>query len=78
LKTYDDFLEIKIGPFIVISNINYGSSPVDGIYLPNILALWRQKTCIEKNPEFETRKQEKLSSSFLWIYPLQKHMKLLV
>jgi hypothetical protein len=33
-----------------------GSSPVDGIYLPNILALWRRKTCIEKNPEFETRK----------------------
>jgi hypothetical protein len=55
-----------------------GSSPVDGIYLPNILALWRQETSIEKNPEFETRKQEKLSSSFHWIYPLQKHMKLLV
>jgi hypothetical protein len=55
-----------------------GSSPVDGIYLPNILALWRQKICIEKNPEFETKKQERLSSIFHSIYPLQKHMKLLV
>lgn len=55
-----------------------GSSPVDGIYLPNILALWRRKTCIEKNPEFETRKQERLSSIFHWIFLHQKLMKLLV
>ena len=58
--------EFRIG----IPSYNYfGSSPVDGIYLPNILALWRRKTCIEKNPEFETRKPEKLSSTFHWIYP---------
>jgi len=66
-----------VGEIIGIQN-NEGSSPVDGIYLPNILALWRRKTCIEKNPEFETRKQEKLSSSFHSIYPHQKPMKLLV
>ena len=63
---------------ITSSNIILGPSPVDGIYLPNILALWRQKTCIEKNPEFETRKPERLSSTFHWIYQHQKRMKLLV
>jgi hypothetical protein len=58
--------------------IKIGSSPVDGIYLPNILALWRRKTCIEKNPAFETRKQERLSSIFHWISHHPKRMKLLV
>jgi len=62
----------------VTGHLFLGLPPVDGILIPNILALWKQKTCIEKNPEFETRKQEKLSSIFHWIYLHQKHMKLLV
>ena len=51
-----------------IVNISIGSKPVDGNIIPNILALWREKQPIEKNPEFETRKYEKLYGIFQWIF----------
>jgi len=45
----------------------YGSKPVDGNLLPDILASWKQKLHIEKNHEFERLKLETSSGVFLKI-----------